>query len=120
MPFNFISNQARQLSCGQNLNMTFLRLLSFSFDLRRGNESSELAKHQVSCPECAARRYCLKGRNYLEPENYGFLNFFNYILFAPTLLAGPPISYKNYISFQKNPSSKSSNFQNFFFILLSF
>lgn len=42
MPFQFLGSRGKPLSCGQNLNMTFLKLLSFAIDLKRGDESREL------------------------------------------------------------------------------
>lgn len=37
VPFHSMHSSQRKLSFGQNLNLTFLKLLSFSLDLARGN-----------------------------------------------------------------------------------
>jgi hypothetical protein len=38
MPLEWMNGKERQISCGQVLNMTFLRLLSFAIDKSRGSE----------------------------------------------------------------------------------
>lgn len=49
-----------------------------------------------------------------------FSNFLNYILFAPTFLAGPPIPYKNYHSFRKMPTSTKPEYLRWILIVISF
>lgn len=120
IPFSSFKIDARQMSCGQTLNMTFLRLLSFSFDLQRGNQQNQLLKHKSNCRMCRQGPYCIKGRNFMEPDNYGLLNYMNYILFVPTILTGPPLSFKNFISFKQTPSTKQPDFLRCTFLFLSF
>jgi protein-cysteine N-palmitoyltransferase HHAT len=48
------------------------------------------------------------------------LNYLNFILFAPTFLAGPPLGYKNFLSFRSMPSSKRPEIFKFILLLISF
>ena len=56
----------------------------------------------------------------MDPDSYGWLNYWNYILFPPTFLAGPPISFKNFISFKKVPSKKQPGYLHFILLICSF
>ncbi len=63
---------------------------------------------------------CLKGRSLMDTEDFTYKSFMNYLLFAPTLLTGPPLTYKNFISFQSFPTTKQPHIFKFIFLLLCF
>ena len=47
-------------------------------------------------------------------------NYLDYIMFAPTCLAGPPISYKSFHSFKEYPSSAPLPYIRWAFLLVFF
>jgi D-alanyl-lipoteichoic acid acyltransferase DltB (MBOAT superfamily) len=55
-----------------------------------------------------------------DTDDFSFKSFMNYILFAPTLLTGPPLSYKNFISFIKMPTTKKPEIIKLLLLLASF
>lgn len=77
-------------------------------------------KHREKCEECRDEEFCLKGRNLIDCQDYGFKNYMNYALFAPTLLTGPPLSYKSFVSFKHMPTTKKPELKKLIFLLISF
>lgn len=47
-------------------------------------------------------------------------NYLDYMLFAPTCLAGPPISYTSFFSFYEVPTKKSPPYLRTFFLIIFF
>lgn len=52
IPIDWLKNSSRQVHCSQLLNMTFLKLLSYSIDKKKGSERKELEKHREKCNMC--------------------------------------------------------------------
>lgn len=104
--------------------MTILRLLSFSIDYHRGDETIFCEKHIKNCKECNIDVYpiiyCQKARDALPIVPMNLLNYFNYLLFLPILFTGPPISYKAFHSFSFYPTTEKPRYINIIILLITF
>ena len=90
-------------------NFTILRVISFSMDRYWATSKNEgqfsvkylNKKHVLDCTECdvVSGTYCLKGstEKSLEVNRYNYLNYLLYLLYAPLYLAGPIISFNNFM-----------------------
>jgi D-alanyl-lipoteichoic acid acyltransferase DltB (MBOAT superfamily) len=84
-------------------NFTILRMISYSMDKywSKNNTDYILTKsHIFRCDECNSNSSpCEKGRIEKSLANgYNFVNYTTYLLYAPLFMAGPIISFNNFIS----------------------
>ena len=110
VPVDFFKNQQAPLLWTNILNMNFLKMLSFTLDCYWGDQSALFASHAAKCAECSAGELCYKGRDLKKLPEISLRNYLDYLLFAPTCLAGPPISYKSFHSFRDYPSLERAPF----------
>lgn len=86
-------------------------------DCSWGDESVRFTSHAAKCPECLKGKLCYKGRDLQKLPELSLKNYFDYLLFAPTCLAGPPISYKNFHSFKEHASEQKTPFYRWGFLV---
>jgi D-alanyl-lipoteichoic acid acyltransferase DltB (MBOAT superfamily) len=63
---------------------------------------------------------CYKGRDLYKVPEITLRNYLDYMLFAPTCLAGPPISYTSFFSFNSLPTEKSPPYLRTLFLIVFF
>ncbi|KAI9022587.1 MBOAT, membrane-bound O-acyltransferase family-domain-containing protein [Hyaloraphidium curvatum] len=97
-------------------NLSILRMISFNMDYYwclNGAEDA-FAAHKKGCAACreattkAAR--CERGRTDqpLEPEDYSLLNYLCYTLYTPLFLAGPIMTFNDFVSQVRHPLPSTS------------
>ncbi|KAI9325652.1 MBOAT, membrane-bound O-acyltransferase family-domain-containing protein [Obelidium mucronatum] len=87
------------------LRFCFLRMISFDLDFYwkvkgDGSGSNQQSKeHTTTCQECNQSHQCSKSRieTPLDRQDYNLVNYFAYLLYIPLYLAGPIISYNDFI-----------------------
>jgi D-alanyl-lipoteichoic acid acyltransferase DltB (MBOAT superfamily) len=91
-----------------SFNFCVLRMISFSMDYYWMYSASQQGdSHVIKCRECdTVRGMCEKGR--IETSRamaeYNYINYLAYATYAPLYLAGPIISFNNFLEqFQKTP-----------------
>lgn len=103
---HFFKNSQAPLLWTNILNMNFLKMLSFTMDCHWGFNEHHYLAHHNKCHECSISP-CYRGRDLYHLPKMTLKNYLDYILFAPTCLAGPPISFTNFFSFRTFPSKVS-------------
>ena len=96
---SFFKNTQAPLLWTNILNMNFLKMLSFTMDCHWGYNDHHFKAHHDKCQECREGNLCYRGRDLYQLPQMTIRNYLDYILFAPTCLAGPPISFTNFFSF---------------------
>lgn len=86
-------------------------MLAFTIDCQWGYQDEQLQKHVNKCSQCSEYQngsktisLCYKGRDLCHNKGINLSKFLEYMLFAPTILAGPPLSYNSFCSFDTCPN----------------
>lgn len=101
---SFFNNSKAPLMWTNILNMNFLKMLSFTMDCHWGFSEHNYKAHHDKCHECSSGNPCYRGRDLCQLPEMSLKNYLDYLLFAPTCLAGPPISFTNFFSFRDYPT----------------
>ncbi|KAG0147073.1 hypothetical protein CROQUDRAFT_43404 [Cronartium quercuum f. sp. fusiforme G11] len=102
-PFLSVLNKYRGLiprwQIGFNISM--LRLISYGFDYQWALRAEGMKKDEQEVDDEKNRT-----TRHRKLEEYGFMNYFIYIFYPPLYIAGPIISFNNFMSqMEKKPSS---------------
>ena len=107
-------NTGLQSKWYQPYNFVILRIISFGFDyywslLPQQSEFEILRDHVRSCDECSesimTRCERIRIQESLVDSDYNFYNFVCYVLYVPLYVAGPIISFNDFISQMKHSST---------------
>ena len=85
-------------------NITTLRIISFNMDyyyFLTCKPGFSPIEHDTQCKECSTTTLCERSRvqgALLEPEIYTFSSFLAYALYLPLFVAGPIITFNNFVS----------------------
>ncbi|KAI8900829.1 membrane bound O-acyl transferase [Globomyces pollinis-pini] len=95
-----------------SFNFVVLRMISFTMDYyyKKNEKKTEFQSHLFKCTECdpESERYCESGRIQKghTVNHYNLFNYYTYLLYAPLYLAGPIISFNNFIyQLRKTPKT---------------
>lgn len=86
-----------------SFNFSTLRMLSFSMDYywAVAARSNQFESHCLTCTSCSGlhERLCEKGRELKSPDlqKYNAINYLIYLFYPPLYLAGPIISFNNFL-----------------------
>ncbi|KAJ3302254.1 glycerol transporter, partial [Blyttiomyces sp. JEL0837] len=99
----------------ESLRFNVLRMISFNMDYRwrclNGQHSQEMKErnenHRLNCPTCLAGQSCPKARveTSLRHDDYNYVNFLAHILYVPLYLAGPVITFNDFINQMRRRSN---------------
>jgi D-alanyl-lipoteichoic acid acyltransferase DltB (MBOAT superfamily) len=83
-------------------NFTVLRMISFSMDYywNLTKSCAQFEAHLFECRNCeSGTQLCDKGRTEkgMLPDEYHIINYLCYLLYAPLYMAGPIISFNNFM-----------------------
>lgn len=83
--------------------MTILKMISFACDKRWAHTQHKhqtKSEHLKTCKVCTKDIQCLRYRQeqHHEMSQYNFLHYYSYLLYSPTFLAGPPITFNAFLS----------------------
>ncbi|EEB09156.2 membrane bound O-acyltransferase [Schizosaccharomyces japonicus yFS275] len=98
-------------------NLTTLRLISFNLDYYWSLKSKETLKTFMASKERSVESLTLRERMELSREQHEY-NFFNYILYlfyAPLYLAGPIITFNNFMSQLEHPFKSNVPHRNLYY-----
>lgn len=114
----FDSYKGLGLNWAGSFNFTILRMISFGMDnfWRLNSPKYSITDHQKNCKECQEARFdgseCAKLRIEapLPDSNYNLINFMAYNMYLPLYLAGPIITFNDFIAqSKKKPKSVTFN-----------
>ncbi|KAI9197313.1 MBOAT, membrane-bound O-acyltransferase family-domain-containing protein [Polychytrium aggregatum] len=83
-------------------NFSVLRMISFSMDYfwSRTQPQGPPKPHRKHCEECLAGRICQRGRSedHLNETDYNLFNYYLYALYVPLFMAGPILSFNDFVA----------------------
>ena len=106
-----------------SFNFCILRMISFGMDnyWRSNNSEFSVSDHQKHCKDCQELRFdegdCAKLRIEapLPESNYNLINFLAYTLYLPLFLAGPIITFNDFITQSRKPSKSVTIYSTFIY-----
>ena len=90
-------------------NISILRMISFNLDRHWSltDQAKLISKHQTNCKDCEEGRDCERLRliQPASPDSYNWFAYISYILYLPLFMAGPILSFNNFMSqlYKKTP-----------------